>query len=506
MKRREFFKVTTAFAVGVSGGCARHDDTRTAAASDAALLSLTSAQAVSAIRRGDISAESYAAALLARAERLRDLNACISIDRNGLMEGARRVDAERTKGGRLGPVAGLPLLVKDNIDSAALPTTAGCRGLAQNRPKLDAPVLRQLLSGGALLMAKANMHELAMGVTSNNATYGAVKNPYDPRMIAGGSSGGTGAGIAARIAPAGLGTDTGGSVRIPAALCGIVGLRPSVGNGKKRYSTQGVVPLSHTRDTVGPMGRTVGDIALLDSVITGEPMAQPVPLKGLRLGVPRTAFWEDVDGDVSVVAESALRRLKAAGAVLIEINIGPVRDFNPGRAITLYELRGDLEAYLTAGGSGITVDDVLGQVASRDATEFLADAKSVDKRAYDAALNGLRPQLQKIFADGFNQHALDAMVFPTTPLPARLIKQGGDSRSDTVLLNGRQVSTFQTYARNTTLDSAAGLPGLSVPIGITPTGLPVGLEFSGPVNSDRTLLGIGMSAENEFGVLPAPKL
>ena len=510
MNRRDFLKITTFTAVAVSTRVVGGDTVldATAAASDDNIVSLTAVEAVTAIRRGEVRAEDYAKVLLSRAERLKDLNAYIALNRDGLMESARAIDAERKKGRRLGPLAGLPLLVKDNIDTKTLPTTAGCKGLAENRPKQDAPVLKQLLSSGALLMAKMNMHELAIGITSTNATYGAVRNPYDRRMIPGGSSGGTAAGIAARMAPAGLGSDTGGSMRIPAALCGVVGFRPSVGNGRKRYSTQGVVPISHTRDTVGPMGRTVGDVALLDSVITGQSVPQAAPLKGLRLGVPRAYFWDDLDGGLAQVAESALARLKAAGAVLVEVSLQPIRDLNEklDLSIAQYEIGRDLRAYLAAQEGGITFDYVVTQVASKDVASALAVAKTIKKDVYDTAIKILRPQLQKLYADYFAQHAVAAILFPTTPLPARPINKNGDTGQDTVELNGKRVPTFPTYARNTAPASNAGLPGLTVPAGMTNAGLPVGLEFDGPVNSDRTLLGIGMGVENEFGTLPPPKV
>jgi indoleacetamide hydrolase len=508
MKRRDFLKVTTAFAtLATASGCS--EDTvpqRATTGSDDRLVALTAVQAVSVIRQGEVSAERYATALLARAERLRDLNAYIALNGNGLLEGARQVDAERRKGSPLGAIAGLPLLVKDNIDTASLPTTAGCRGLAQNQPKQDAAVLKKLLSAGALLMAKMNMGELALSTTSTNAAYGAVRNPYDRRMISGGSSGGTGAGIAGRMAPVGLGTDTGGSVRTPAALCGVVGFRPSVGNGEKRYSMQGVVPISHTRDTVGPMGRTVGDVALLDSVITGQPVPQPVALNGLRLGIPRALFWEDLDNELAQIAESALDRLKAAGAVLIDVNLSRVRDFNPGFTLTLFEFRGNLEAYLTAAGGSVTVDDVFRQVAGKDVADLVAQSRTIPRSAYDRAMNVLRPQLQKTYIEVFAQHALAAIVFPTTPVPALPISENGDTREDTVELNGKRVPRAGLLGRNTTADTAAGIPGLSVPIGMTRGGLPIGLEFDGLVNSDRMLLGIGMSVESELGVLPPPPL
>ena len=412
-----------------------------AAALDAPALSAS--EAVAAIRRGDITAEAYATALLARAERLKDLNAYIALNRERLLAAARAVDLARSKGARLGRLAGLPLLVKDNIDTKAMPTTGGTKGLADNRPKRDAPVLAPLFDAGALLMAKMNMHELGFGITSTNAAYGAVKNPYDPRMIPGGSSGGTAAGIAAGLAPVGLGSDTGGSMRIPPALCGVAGLRPSVDNGKKRYPSTRVVPISHTRDTVGAMGRSMADVALLDSVITAEPEARPARLKGVRLGVPRGLFWENLDGELAAVMEAALAKLRDAGVELIEADLAGIGELNGKLSfpILLYELGPDLMAYLAGEGGRISLDQVVAQIASKDVAGAFAAAKTIPKDAYAAAIKTLRPALQRLYADYFAQHKVAAIVFPTTPLPARPINPQGDTGQDMVELNGKQVPT-----------------------------------------------------------------
>ena len=191
-------------------------------------------------------------------------------------------------GGRL---AGLPVPVKDNFDTADMPTTGGTPGLRDHRPRHNAPVVQRLIDEGACIMGKLNMHELAYGITSNNGAFGAVRNPYDPSRIPGGSSGGSGAAVAARMAPVALGSDTGGSVRIPAALCGVAGMRPTTG----RYSQAGVVPISHTRDTAGPLARSVADLALFDSVITGVPNDLPtIPLRGARIGVPRGHYFDNL--------------------------------------------------------------------------------------------------------------------------------------------------------------------------------------------------------------------
>src|SRR5262249_37847638 len=178
---------------------------------------------------------------------------------------ARRSDQRRARGEQGGALDGVPLIIKDNIDTADYPTTAGTPALARHRPKQNAAVVTRLIDAGALVLGKANVQELAFGPTSTNAAFGPVHNPYDATRIPGGSSGGTGAAVAARLAPAGLGTDTGGSIRVPASLCGVVGFRPSM----LRWPQAGIVPISHTRDTAAPLARSVADCALLDGAVTG---------------------------------------------------------------------------------------------------------------------------------------------------------------------------------------------------------------------------------------------
>lgn len=509
--RREFLKDMGGVAVLASGatllpGCGGGGGSEPL--STQRQLELTATDAVQAIKNGDVSAEAYVTTLLDRHDRLKSLNTVISLDRNAVLEAARGVDNQRRNGTPLGALAGLPLLIKDNIDVAGVPCTAGSRGLATNRPQKNAPVMNPLLSAGALVMAKGNMHELAFGITSTNSAYGFVKNPYNTLMIPGGSSGGPAAAVAARIAPAGLGTDTGGSMRIPPALCGVVGLRPTVGNGPKRYPGAGVVPISHTRDTVGSMARTVADVALLDSVITSTVMPTARTLTGLRIGIPRAYFWEDLDPELAVVMNDALKRIASLGVVLVEVDLVGLKDLNDkiGFPVALYEANLDIPAYLAAGSSGITFDQVVAQITSKDVQGAIGAARTFPQAPYDEAINIHRPQLQKLYADYFINNGVAAMLFPTTPLPARPINQNGDTGADTVELNGQQVPEFGTYIRNTDPGSNAGLPGLSMPAGMTKSGLPVGMELDGPVGSDQTLLAIGMALEKTFAPLPAPNV
>jgi len=229
------------------------------------LTELSAAEAAARIRAGTLKSEDLVRALVEVIERKRDLNAFITFDRERAIASAHKADTFAARKSFAGPLHGVPIVVKDNIHVAGLPNSAGTPALRDFVPTRNAPVAEKLIRAGAIVLGKTNMHELAFGITSNNAAFGPARNAYDPSRIAGGSSGGTANAIAARMAAAGLGTDTGGSVRIPAALNGIAGLRPTLG----RYSQEGITPIAHTRDTAGPMAREVADLVLLDTIITG---------------------------------------------------------------------------------------------------------------------------------------------------------------------------------------------------------------------------------------------
>jgi indoleacetamide hydrolase len=476
--------------------------------SRAGILDLTAREAVAAMRAGDLKARTYAAALLRRASSLTDLNAIRSQDPERVLAAAHAADKRRARGEALGPLHGLPILIKDNINTNDGATTAGTPTLAGSRPRRNALVVDRLLAAGAIVLGKANLHELAVGITSNNAAFGAVHNPYDATKIPGGSSGGNGCAVAARIAPAAIGTDTAGSVRIPAALCGIAALRPTVGRYPRTGDPEAVtdlVPLSHTRDTPGPMARTVADVALLDAVITGDrPRLRPRDLRGVRLGVDRRNFFEDLDPETASVTAAALGRLHERGARLVELEIPDLQALNAAAgliAIGAFEARQALPKYLGENGTGVSLDELAAGIASPDVRalfSFVVGPQAIPEPVYLDAL-AQRPKLQAAYAQAFAAHRLDALVFPTTPLPARPI--GHDA---TVELNGRQVPTFFTYIRHTDPGANAGIPGLSLPAGLTRDGLPVGLELDGPPRSDRALLALGLAIEAELGPLPAP--
>ena len=465
------------------------------------------AAAAQALHQGDLSALEYATTLLAQAAKYSSLNAFIQHEPDLVLTAARQADASRARGDALGPLHGIPLALKDNLDTAGVATTGGTPGLRGNVPGRNAPVVQKLLDAGAIVFGKANLHELAYGITTNNATFGASRNPWDPSRIPGGSSGGTAVAVAARIVPAGIGTDTGGSVRVPAALCGIVGFRPTTG----LWSTVGVVPISHTRDTPGPMARSVADCALLHQIVVGSTLAtsaslapNAVVLKGVRLGIPRGHFWDNLDAEVAQLCEAVLGRLRTAGAILIEADVpnAGALDNAAGFPIALYETVSDLNVYLREHGSQLDYAALVAQCASADMAgllQGLAGAGAIPPSVYQHAIQTDRPALQRAYADYFRSHQVEAMVFPSTPLPASKIGE-----DDTVMLNGVQVPTFGTFIRNSSPSSVAGIPGISLPVGLTRARLPVGIELDAPAEQDQRLLQIAQALEALLPAMPAP--
>jgi len=469
----------------------------------------TAAEIVAAIREQRTTAVDAVRGALERAEHHKDLNAFICLNPDVALRAATEVDS----GHRRGPLAGLPIVVKDNINTSDMPTSGGTPALRNARPTRNAPSLQRLLDAGAVVIGKTNLHELAFGITCTNFSpfAGVVKNPYDKARIPGGSSGGTAAAVAARIVTCGLGSDTGGSTRVPAALTGTVGLRPSVGNGgrEKRYPNDNlVIPISHTRDTVGPMGRTVADVALLDSIITCTAVAKAEPLRGKRFGVP-PVLWADLDHDLHTIMMAARDKLADAGVTLVDVDLTGVFEQAAKVAfpMALHEPIAAFPAYLEASGiQGITLADIVAQIASPDVKAAFGSVMSdAFGAAYHDALTVQRPALQRIFADYFCNNSLDAILFPTTIAPApRIDLVKGSSEMS---INGQSpVPTFETMIRNTDADSCAGIPGLSLFAGMTPGGLPVGLEIDGPIGSDPKLLGLGLSIEAILGLAPPPKL
>jgi indoleacetamide hydrolase len=319
LSRREFVALASASAVAAAAGCRNQKAmTERKQASTSELAGLSAIDAVAKLKNGEVTAERYAATLLERCQRGKALNAFITLPRERVLEAARAADRLRSSGAKLGPLHGLPIPVKDSVNTKDMPTTGGTSGLRNFRPKDDAPIVRQLVAAGAIVLGKTNLHELSLGWTSNNLAFGAVHNPYDVKRIPGGSSGGTAAAVAARMAPLGVAEDTEGSIRVPAAMCGIAGFRPTT----RRYVTTGVIPITPLFDQVGPHARTVCDLALFDSVATGDwSSLSATNLKGSKLGVARGYFFSGLDSEVQRVTSAALRKLQTAGVELVEADV-----------------------------------------------------------------------------------------------------------------------------------------------------------------------------------------
>ncbi len=465
---------------------------------------LSAVEAVGQMSRGELSAERYAGALLARCQAARALNAFITLDPDRVLEDARTRDRERRAGAKLGPLFGLPIPVKDSVNTRDYPTTGGTPALRNFRPREDAPLVAALRSAGAIVLGKTNLHELSFGWTSNNLAFGAVHNPYEPTRVPGGSSGGTAAAIAARLAPLGVAEDTEGSIRVPAAFCGIAGFRPTTG----RYSTQGCVPISPLFDQVGPHARAVADLALFGAAAVNDvrPLA-PHSLRGVRLGVVRDYWFTGLDSEVERVSNLALARLENAGARLIETQM-------PGLArlidlttdqVQNHDVRLALPRYLEEYGAGLTLEELVAQASPDIQAVFRSDvlpggANFVTESVYVAARDQYLPALRQLYAEYFSRTQVAAMVFPATRVPPPLIGE-----ETTLQIRGRAVPFEEAVARNIAPGSTAGVPGLVLPAGLTAGGLPVALEFDAPAGADRALLALGVSLERALGPLPAPR-
>jgi len=497
ISRRAFVLGTTA-TVAISAAGAKTP------AATGELCNLSAVEAVARMSQGALTSERYAQALLVRCQSAHALNAFISLEPAQVLEAARARDRERLSGAKPGPLFGLPIPVKDSVNTRDYATTGGTPALRHFRPTEDAPIVAALRSSGAIVLGKTNLHELSYGWTSNNQAFGAVHNPYDPTRIPGGSSGGTAAAIAARLAPLGVAEDTEGSIRVPAAFCGIAGFRPTTG----RYSTQGCVPISPLFDQVGPHARSVADLALFDSVAANDwQKLEATALKGVRLGVVRDYWFTDLDPEVLRLTELALARLKDAGAQIVETQLpglASLIDLTTD-AVQNHDVRIALAHYLEKYGAGVDFETLIAQASPDIQRVFRSDVlpggvNFVTEPKYAAARDQYLPALRRLYRDYFARTRVAAMVFPATLVPAPRIGE-----ETTIMAGGRPLPFDTAVARNIAPGSTAGLPGLVLPVGLTHDGLPVAIEFDAPAASDRALLALGLGAERTLGVLPAPR-
>jgi len=420
-------------------------------------------------------------------EERKSLNAFTYID----YKGARAKAAELDRIDDDFPLKGRVIAVKDAIDVAGMPCTGGTEALRNNIPSTSNPTVKRLEDAGAIILGKTGLHELSFGITSNNYCFGAIRNPVDESKIPGGSSGGSGAAVGGGMVWAALGEDTGGSVRIPSALCGTVGYRPTVG----RYSNEGMLLLTTSRDTIGPITNSVADAILLDGVMTNRlTPIEPANLSKLRFGVPKGSHWyEGLDPEVSRVTEEFLRKLEAKGVTLIEKPLDVAELTN---RITvpqlLYEVRPMLKKYLATHNIDLTVEEVVDNVKSPDVKEIL-EQKVPSEEVYNKLIEVDRCALQSKYSDYFKEHNVDAIIFPTTPLTARNI-EGINDGVEIKGVDGVQ-GTLGYYIRNTDPNSTANIPGISLPAGLSSDGLPVGVELDVPTGLDNKLLSIALAIE-----------
>jgi aspartyl-tRNA(Asn)/glutamyl-tRNA(Gln) amidotransferase subunit A len=412
------------------------------------------------------------------------LNSYITVTTDLALEQAKQAETELS--GRKpyrdrGPLHGIPISLKDNIYTKAIRTTAGSRILSNFVPHHDAAVVARLKEAGAVILGKTNMHEFAYGVTSNNPHFGPVRNPWDRSRIPGGSSGGSAAAVAAGLCYGSIGSDTGGSIRIPAALCGIVGLKPTLG----RVTVDGVIPLSPRLDCVGPLARTVHDVALLLEPILPRVKGEPSPralekssgkLRKFTVGIPKEFFFDGVSNDVYFSFDEAIRILKKQGARLKEISLPLLNETeDAGNHIAWAEAT---HYHQQAGWFPSRAGDYGDDVRSR-----LEMGSKVSATVYLSALE-LRERFIQQYHLALEDARVDALAVPTTPIVAPLIGQEG------IRLGDQDHSTRALLLRANRPANLAGVPAISVPCGFTPAGLPVGLQLIGAISREHPLLKI----------------
>jgi len=425
------------------------------------------------------------------------LKTFITVTPEQALQQARQADAELAAGQDRGPLHGIPVAVKDLFFTRGVRTTAGSRLYENFVPEVNAAVVDKLLAAGAVMLGKLNMHEMAYGITSDNPHYGAVANPWNVAHIPGGSSGGSGAATAVNMVYAAMGSDTGGSIRIPASFCGVVGLKPTYG----RVSRYGALPLGYSLDHMGPLTRTVRDAALVLNAIAGHdrrdstssrrPVADFVPkddasVRGLRIGYPRNFFFDRLDPEVESSVRAAIARAGSMGAVVKPVTVPDVAALNVvSRLILLAEASAVMEPF--AGRRDQFGPDVL---ALFDQGRLVAATDYVQAQR-------LRRQLRDEFNRLWNE--VDCLATPTTPNTAPRI---GDT---TVQLGGQEENVRLAATRLVRGINTLGLPALSIPCGLSTSGLPIGLQIVGPAFEEARILRVGAALEDAgVGIPPCP--
>jgi aspartyl-tRNA(Asn)/glutamyl-tRNA(Gln) amidotransferase subunit A len=411
------------------------------------------------------------------------LRAFITVAAETALEEARRAEAQVTAGGPLGPLHGVPVGLKDLFETRGLRTTGGSKILADFVPDRDATVVARLRAAGAVVLGKLNMHEFAFGPEGVNDHYGTTRNPWDVRRLAGGSSSGSAVAVAADMVAAALGSDTGGSVRIPAALCGVTGLKPTYG----RVSRAGVLPLAWTMDHVGPMARTAEDCARLLTVIAGFDPAdpttsrRPVPdytgaltgdVRGVRVGLLEGFFVDETDPEVRAAVETAARALESLGAVVDRAKLESARDV----AAAAFAIVGSEALAYHAAWLRTRPQDYQADVRERlQMGVVIGGAHYVRAQQWRARL---RTEVDRAL------ERFDVLLAPTTPCTAPRL---GETEA---VIGGRRTDVRSALLRLTRPFNLTGHPACSLPCGLTPDGLPVGMQIVGRAFDEATVLRV----------------
>ena len=416
------------------------------------------------------------------AQRDSTINAFITVMADDARQAARDADADIAAGRYLGPLHGVPISIKDLFDVRGTRTTAASRVRQNHRADTDAPTIARLRSAGAIIVGKTNIHEFALGTTNEESAFGPVHHPLDPNRSPGGSSGGSAASVLAEMAYASLGTDTGGSIRIPSAVCGLVGLKPAF----RDITTRGCVPLSSSLDHVGPICRSVADARLLYDVLRdatpgSDPVSVDRPVRGMRLGILRGYFAALLDPQVASSFESASARVSDAGAVLDEVGIAHAGDIAP---IYLHIALSEAAAFHAR------ALDSRGEDYTPTVRQRLEMGRYILAEDYVRALRGRDVLRQEVNAalDG-----RDALLLPTVPVPATRLG------ATTMKVGTGEESVRNLTLRLTQLFNITGHPAITIPCGRTLEGLPIGAQLVGPRGSTRTLLDIAEALEPYLG-------
>ncbi|HSR12734.1 MAG TPA: amidase [Thermodesulfobacteriota bacterium] len=443
------------------------------------------------IRRKEISPLEAARFFLDRIEEHdAKTNSFITVLPDLAVKAARRAEKEIVKGKYRGPLHGIPFAAKDLFFTRGIRTTCGSKILKNFVPEYDATVISRLYDAGAILLGKLNMHEFAYGTTTVNPHYGAVRNPWDLSRVPGGSSGGSAAAVAASLVPLTLGTDTGGSIRIPSALCGTAGLKPTYG----RISRHGVYPLSWSMDHPGPMARTVEDLALSMRVLAGADPHDPsasaaaVPdyskslgkdLKGIRVAVPANYYFENVDPGVEQAVRGAVKVLKRLGANIRNVLIPGLPEAAWAASVTLFsEGAASLEKWhrTRPADLGGDVRSRLNLGAAIMATQYLRAQR-------------VRRKTQEIFASVFEK--ADVVVTPQLPVTAPKLDQGS------VAWKKESEPVPSALTRFTRIFNLIGIPSLCLSCGFSSAGMPIGLQIAGRPFEEALVLRVGFAYERE---------